>query len=90
MFNVGDKVINRKTGGTATITRIDLNVETHVFRQYKVFRTYYTLKGNQHGREIKLDEDKFHEFFKRGQLELFTDELKPKRHNLTFSFINSW
>ena len=88
MFEVGQKVINTSTGGTATITEI--YHDTWGWDDFVASMPIYTLKGNRLGNEIKIPEDKLIGFFDSGRLELWTEELKPKRYNLKFNFIDSW
>lgn len=97
MYKEGDMFINPKTGGVATIIKVEVEevkLKTLSFFQgWQEFNSliyYYTLRGNRLGYVVRMDEDKLNEYIKEGRLEWFKDELQPKKYKLKFNFVDSW
>lgn len=103
-YKEGDMFINTKTGGVATIIKVEVD---NFFQGWQEFNTdidyshvhctfegsliyYYTLRGNRLGYEVRIDEDKLNEHIEVGRLEWFKDELQPKKYKLKFNFVDSW
>ena len=85
MYKEGDMFINPKTGGVATIIKVEVDNFLVLPSIY-----YYTLRGNRLGYEVRMDEDKLNEHIEVGRLEWFKDELQPKKYKLKFNFVDSW
>ena len=85
MYKEGDMFINTKTGGVATIIKVEVDNFLVLPSIY-----YYTLRGNRLGYEVRMDEDKLNEHIEVGRLEWFKDELQPKKYKLKFNFVDSW
>ena len=81
----GDMFINPKTGGVATIIKVEVDNFLVLPSIY-----YQTLRGNRLGYVVRMDEDKLNEHIEVGRLEWFKDELQPKKYKLKFNFVDSW
>lgn len=90
MYKEGDMFINTKTGGVATIIKVEIEILLHLTQEFNSLIYYYTLRGNRLGYEVRIDEDKLSEHIKEGRLEWFKDELQPKKYKLKFNFVDSW
>ena len=86
MYKEGQMVINPKTGGIATIIKIE--EDNFGWDEFNVSTLIYTLEGRRHGHLIRIDEGKLNEFLETGRLQWFESELEPKKYNLQFKFVN--
>ena len=82
--------INTKTGGVATIIKVEVDNFFQGWQEFNSLIYYYTLRGNRLGYEVRIDEDKLSEHIEVGRLEWFKDELQPKKYKLKFHFVDSW
>ncbi len=78
--------INTKTGGVATIIKVEVDNFFQGLTEFNSYIYYYTLRGNRLGYEVRIDEDKLNEHIEVGRLEWFKDELQPKKYKLKFNF----
>lgn len=96
-YKEGDMFINTKTGGVATIIKVEVDnffqgnsIDLDGWQEFNSYIYYYTLRGNRLGNEVRIDEDKLNEHIEVGRLEWFKDELQPKKYKLKFNFVDSW